>query len=74
MWLIDVVDTGLGLPKEARSHLFEPFRGSVRRGGIGLGLSISQELIRGHGGEINLLWSNAKGTKFQIKLPKYFGV
>ena len=70
MWRIDVVDTGLGLPKEARSHLFEPFRGSVRRGGIGLGLSISQELIRGHGGEINLLWSNAKGTKFQIKLPK----
>ena len=69
-WLIEVVDTGLGLPKEARTHLFEPFRGSVRKGGIGLGLSISQELIRGHGGEINLVWSNQNGTKFQINLPK----
>ena len=69
-WLIYVIDTGLGLPKDARAHLFEPFRGSVRKGGIGLGLSISQELIRGHGGEINLVWSNQNGTKFQIKLPK----
>jgi len=69
-WLIEVVDTGLGLPKEARAHLFEPFRGSVRKGGIGLGLSISQELIRGHGGEINLVWSNQNGTKFRINLPK----
>jgi len=70
MWLIDVLDTGLGLPKEARAHLFEPFRGSVRKDGIGLGLSISQELVRGHGGEIDLVWSNSNGTKFQIKLPK----
>ena len=70
MWFIDVIDTGLGLPKEARTHLFEPFRGSVRKGGIGLGLSISQELIRGHGGEIDLVWSNPNGTKFQIRLPK----
>lgn len=69
-WLIDVVDTGLGLPEEARAHLFEPFRGSVRKGGVGLGLSISQELVRGHGGKIYLVWSNQNGTKFQIKLPK----
>lgn len=69
-WLIYVIDTGLGLHKDARAHLFQPFRGSVRKGGIGLGLSISQELIRGHGGEINLVWSNQNGTKFQIRLPK----
>ena len=69
-WLIDVVDTGRGLPDKAKVHLFEPFKGSVGKGGAGLGLSISQEVIRSHGGKIDLVWSDHKGTKFQIKLPK----
>jgi len=67
--VIDVSDSGPGLAPKAREHLFEPFAGSARRGGIGLGLAISRELVRGHGGELELVNSDAAGTRFRITLP-----
>lgn len=67
--IIEVADDGPGLPTKAREHLFEPFTGSARRGGIGLGLTISRELVRGHGGELDLVSSNETGTRFSIVLP-----
>lgn len=69
-WFIEVIDTGPGLPLKAREHLFQPFQGGVRKGGIGLGLAIAQELIQGHGGDIALGHSNETGTCFKISLPK----
>lgn len=69
-WKIRVGDTGPGLPDKAREHLFEAFQGGARKGGIGLGLAIAAELIRGHGGKLSLLRSDAEGTEFQIDLPK----
>ncbi len=69
-WFIHVTDTGQGLPENAKTHLFEPFKGAGGKGGTGLGLSISQELTRSHGGKIELLHSDHHGTKFQVKLPK----
>ncbi len=69
-WLITITDTGPGLPPKAREHLFTPFQGGVRKGGTGLGLSIAAELIRGHGGQLELLRSDDNGTVFEICLPK----
>ena len=69
-WTVTVADTGPGLPAKAREHLFSPFQGSFRKGGIGLGLVISAELVRGHGGKLDLLRSDGSGTAFRIRLPK----
>ncbi|OUS22761.1 sensor histidine kinase [Rhodobacterales bacterium 59_46_T64] len=68
-WIIDVSDTGPGLPPKAREHLFTAFQGGARKGGAGLGLVISAELIRGHGGRLDLLDTGAEGTTFRICLP-----
>jgi len=68
-WVIRVADTGPGLPAKARQHLFTPFQGGARKGGSGLGLAISAELVRGHGGQLELEDSSAAGTVFKITLP-----
>jgi signal transduction histidine kinase len=69
-WWISVADTGPGLPPKAREHLFAAFQGGARRGGTGLGLAISAELVRGHGGRLELARSDVEGTEFMIHLPK----
>ena len=69
-WWIRVGDSGPGLPPKARDHLFAAFQGAARQGGTGLGLAISAELVRGHGGALELLRSDAQGTEFLIRLPK----
>ncbi|GAA4215812.1 HAMP domain-containing histidine kinase [Sagittula sp. NFXS13] len=68
-WIIEVTDTGPGLPPKAREHLFQPFQGGVRKGGSGLGLAIVSELIRGHGGMLALKRTDETGTCFEIRLP-----
>ncbi len=69
-WWISVGDTGPGLPPKAREHLFTAFQGGTRKGGSGLGLTISAELVRGHGGRLDLRRSDSEGTEFVIHLPK----
>jgi len=69
-WTIEISDTGPGLPAKAREYLFQPFQGGARRGGIGLGLAICQELAIGHGGRLNLKASDQNGTTFELTLPK----
>lgn len=66
---IRVIDTGPGLPARARENLFAAFQGGARKGGTGLGLAISAELIRGHGGRLDLVRSDDEGTEFRILLP-----
>jgi len=68
-WVIEVSDTGPGLPKKAIDHLFKPFHGGARKGGSGLGLAICAELVRGHGGRLELARSGGEGTCFQVFLP-----
>ena len=70
VWRLTVTDTGPGLPKKAQEHLFQPFQGGVRKGGSGLGLVIAADLIRGHGGRLELQRTDASGTTFIIQLPK----
>lgn len=69
-WIVTITDTGPGLPPKAREHLFTPFQGGVRKGGTGLGLSIAAELVRGHGGRLDLKRTDDTGTQFEICLPK----
>jgi signal transduction histidine kinase len=67
--VIRVIDTGPGLPKRARENLFAAFQGGARKGGIGLGLVIAAELVRGHGGVLELVRTDEDGTEFRIWLP-----
>ena len=66
--VIDVSDTGPGVPQKARDRLFEAFQSSTRQGGTGLGLAIAAELVRAHGGTIALL-PTAEGSVFRIVIP-----
>lgn len=69
-WVIEVMDTGPGLPEKAREHLFQPFHGGARKGGTGLGLAIAADLVRGHGGALELTRTGPEGTVFTIRLPQ----
>ncbi len=69
-WWIEVIDTGPGLPAKAQEYLFTAFQGGARKGGSGLGLAISEELVRGHGGTLELTRTGEDGTVFTICLPK----
>ncbi len=66
---IFVTDTGPGLPAKARENLFAAFRGAARSGGTGLGLAIAQELVRAHGGALELVESIGGRTTFAISIP-----
>ena len=69
-WWVRVGDTGPGLPSKARDHLFQPFQGGSRKGGTGLGLAIAAELVKGHGGTLELVRSDSDGTEFVLHLPR----
>jgi len=66
--VIEVSDTGPGIPEKARAHMFQAFQGSARAGGTGLGLAIAAELVRAHGGEIRLV-PGTIGATFSITIP-----
>jgi signal transduction histidine kinase len=67
--MVRVEDTGPGLPQKARDNLFAAFRGSARSGGTGLGLAIAHELVRAHGGDLELMESVGGRTVFSISIP-----
>ena len=66
--ILEISDTGPGIPAKAREHLFEAFQGSSRDGGTGLGLAIAAELIRAHGGDLHLV-EGTIGATFRISIP-----
>ena len=73
-WAIQVQDTGVGIPKEAQAYIFEPFRqvdSAITRDnrGIGLGLSITKQLVDLMGGQIALESEIGKGSNFTVLLP-----
>jgi signal transduction histidine kinase len=66
--VIEVADSGPGVPEKARAHLFEAFQSVARKGGSGLGLAIAHELVQAHGGQIALV-KNEGGATFRVTIP-----
>jgi signal transduction histidine kinase len=66
--VLDVIDTGSGVPHEALPRIFEAFF-STRPGGTGLGLPYARKVIEAHGGTIQLESEPGKGSKFTLRLP-----
>lgn len=67
--VVEVSDTGPGIPPERREDLFEPLTSS-RQGGQGLGLALVLQTITAHGGTIHVESDPAVGTTFQLRLPQ----
>jgi signal transduction histidine kinase len=66
--IIEVSDTGPGVPPATRENLFKAFQTSGRPGGSGLGLAIAAELVGAHGGQIHLV-EGTIGATFRITIP-----
>ena len=68
--LIIVSDNGTGIPQKILQKIFQPFFTTKPTGeGTGLGLSLSYDIIRAHGGELTVESVEGEGTKFTITLP-----
>jgi len=68
--VIEISDTGPGIPKNAQKRLFDPFKASSRPGGTGLGLPIAADLVRAHGGTIVLMPAEpGQGATFRLTFP-----
>jgi two-component system NtrC family sensor kinase len=71
--IIEVEDTGKGIPQEFISYIFDPFFSTKGAEGTGLGLSISYGIIRRHNGKMDVRSKVGVGTTFVIELPIYTG-
>jgi two-component system sensor histidine kinase HydH len=66
--VIQISDTGTGIPAEKLAHIFEPYH-SFKPDGSGLGLATVKKIIDAHKGTISVDSALGKGTLFTIKLP-----
>jgi two-component system, NtrC family, sensor kinase len=67
---IKVKDNGNGIPQKVKDKIFQPFFTTKPTGqGTGLGLSLSYDIIKAHGGEINVETKEGEGSEFIIQLP-----
>jgi len=71
--VLEVADTGIGIPPEARPHIFERFfrvdqARSRDNGGAGLGLSIVKAICVAHGGQVDFHSQHGTGSRFTVRL------
>lgn len=65
---IDVEDNGIGIPPEVLPQLFDPFF-STKEDGSGLGLALTQQIVRDHGGDLRVDSVVGRGTTFTVSVP-----
>ena len=67
---ITVSDNGNGIPQKIVEKIFQPFFTTKPTGeGTGLGLSLSYDIVKAHGGEVKVETEDGKGSKFTMELP-----
>ena len=66
--MLEISDTGRGIPKEHLSQIFDPFF-TTKEKGTGFGLSVVLRIVRGYGGLIKAESEVGRGTTFIVKLP-----
>jgi signal transduction histidine kinase len=66
---IQVIDNGLGIPPNKLADIFKPFVSTKGSKGTGLGLAVSRQILREHGGDILVQSQEGKGSRFILRLP-----
>jgi len=66
--VIQVTDTGPGIPADAVDKIFQAYY-STKRGGTGLGLAMTRRIVEEHGGKLGVTSEAGKGSRFSIRLP-----
>jgi signal transduction histidine kinase len=69
-FVIEVCDNGCGMTDEVRRNIFTPFFSTKESLGTGLGLAVTDKIIRVHEGEISVESQPDRGTTFRIRIPK----
>ncbi len=67
--VIEIEDTGHGIPETELPRIFDPFY-STRKTGTGLGLAIAHRIVENHGGTLSVKGTSGSGTTFRIALPR----
>ncbi|MDY7230521.1 ATP-binding protein [Hyalangium rubrum] len=67
--IVEVEDTGPGIPPEHRARIFEPYF-TTKEGGTGLGLAIASRILQEHGGKLEVGGEPGEGARFSLVLPR----
>ena len=68
--VVDVIDSGAGVPVEIRDSLFEPFISANKENGVGIGLTLASSIAVEHGGSVRLVETAPGRTVFRLTLPR----
>ena len=67
--LVSISDTGCGMTADEIDKIFSP-EYTTKEKGLGLGIPLAMEIIRGHGGDVRVISRRGEGTTFEIILPR----
>jgi hypothetical protein len=68
--IVEVADTGVGIPPEHLVRIYDPFFTTKEGGGTGLGLSVTYGIVQEHGGSLSCESQPGQGTRFRLVLPR----
>ena len=67
---IRIEDNGMGIPESIKEKIFQPFFSTKPTGqGTGLGLSLSYDILKAHGGTLEVISKEGEGSEFVVQLP-----